>query len=87
MKQQHTPVCPNTRIRLIRADESTPMWKDCIDKEFTVGYYSKQDGLDVIWLVDRDGEYETIDHEALSEYFEILEESNDPDYFGDLVPD
>ena len=88
MKKKQSPICPYTRIRLIRVDENTPEWKDCINKEFTVGYYSKQDGLDVIWLVDKDGEYcETIDHEALSGYFEILQESDNRDYFGDLVPD
>ena len=87
MKKNQRPICPHTRIRLIRADESTPMWKDRINQEYTVCYYSKQDGLDVIWIVNENGVYSTIDHEALGDYFEVLEESNDRDYFGDLVPD
>lgn len=51
---------------------------------FRIGYYSRQDGLDVVWLVDDAGEYEqSTDHEFLHRYFSILELSDEDDLFGD----
>jgi hypothetical protein len=49
-----------------------------------VGYYSPQDGLDVVWLVDNDGNYNwTTDHEWLYAKFEVITYSNEKNMFGD----
>jgi len=54
----------------------------------TVGYYSKQDGLDVIWLVDAAGKYnETSDHDFLARKYEIVFDSCSVDFYGDYVPE
>lgn len=50
---------------------------------FRIGYYSPQDGLACIWLVDEDGEYcQTVDRTYLEKYFEALLISDEEDYFG-----
>ena len=65
-----TPIPPRSVVRV--KGSPTKNWKSNIGKRFRVGYYSPQDGLDCIWLVDDDGEYqETVDHEFLYEFFEI----------------
>lgn len=48
-----------------------------------IGFYSKSDGLDVIWLVDHSGQYaETINHEFLHKKFLIIQNSDIYDYHG-----
>lgn len=50
---------------------------------FRVGYYSPQDGLDCIWLVDEDGEYcETVDRKYLEKYCELVLLTHESDYYG-----
>jgi hypothetical protein len=74
---------PRSIIRLARADSSAPAWIAQIGREFRVGYYSPQDGLDCIWLVNSNGEYEqTTDKSALLKYFDIVRLSKEPDLFG-----
>jgi hypothetical protein len=83
MKQVPKVIPPRTRVRLVRADRKTPAWKKEIGREFRVGYYSRQDGLDCIWLVNERGEYEeTTDREFLLKYFDILRLSDERDYYG-----
>jgi len=68
---------------LVRADRATGSWKAIVGRRFRVGYYSRQDGLDCIWLVNDAGEYEqTTDHQALSKYFKIVKRSKEKDFFG-----
>ena len=48
-----------------------------------IGYYSRQDGLDCVWLVDDEGEYGwTTDHKWLYKHFEVLKLSGESDLFG-----
>jgi len=48
-----------------------------------VGYYSKQDGLDCIWLVDKDGKYDwTAEADWIRDQFEVVQTSSDRNYFG-----
>ena len=48
-----------------------------------VGYFSKQDGLDCIWLVDESGKYDwTVDAGWIDDKFEVLVLSKERDYFG-----
>src|SRR6516165_8570173 len=63
---------PRSRVRLVKADRQSPTWRKDVGRRFRVGYYSRKDGLDCIWLVNEDGEYEqTTDRESLLKYFEI----------------
>ena len=62
------PPCSVVRVKA----SPTPTWRQNIGRRFRIGYYSKADGLDCIWLVNEKGEYEqTIDHEFLLKFFEI----------------
>jgi len=48
-----------------------------------IGYYSKQDGLDCVWLVYPNGEYgETTDHADIYRYFVIEQVSDESDFYG-----
>jgi hypothetical protein len=74
---------PKTVVRLARYDDSTPEWRRQIGREFHVGYYSQQDGLNCIWLVNHDGEYEqTTDRATLLMYFDILKLTHVTDVYG-----
>jgi hypothetical protein len=74
---------PRTVVKLKRSDSNTPMWKKRIGQQFRIGYYSKKDGLDLIWLVDENGFYcETTDREYLLKYFDIVKLSREKDLYG-----
>ncbi len=50
---------------------------------FRIGYYSRQDGLDVIWLVNERGRYEqTTDRRSLVAHFDVIEVSDETDLYG-----
>lgn len=54
-----------------------------IGDSFRIGYYSKQDGPNCVWLVDAKGEYvQTWDQKSILDYFEIVERSNETDTYG-----
>jgi hypothetical protein len=74
---------PGSVFRLKESDSKTPGWKADVGRVFRIGYYSKQDGLDVIWLVNEQGKYEqTTDREFLLKYFEPVEISEESDLYG-----
>lgn len=55
-----------------------------IGELWRIGYYSPQDGLDVVWLVDSAGNYDwTVDHEWLYSKFEVVQYSDEDDLFGE----
>jgi hypothetical protein len=48
-----------------------------------IGYYSRQDGLDCVWLVDDAGDYGwASDHKWLFAHFEVLKLSDETDLYG-----
>jgi len=52
-----------------------------------IGYYSKQDGLDIIWLVDANGEYNwTVDREFVEEKFKLIDVSKERSLYGNNRP-
>ena len=54
-----------------------------VGRRFRIGYYSWQDGLDCIWLVNEEGKYEqTIDHEFLLKNFEIESIAKERSLYG-----
>ena len=74
---------PRSRVRLVRADRTAPGWRREIGRTFRVGYYSRQDGLNCIWLVNENGEYEqATDRDYLLRFFEIEHLMDEKDYFG-----
>lgn len=83
MKRIPNIIPPRSRVRLVRADQSTHEWRREIGRQFRVGYYSPQDGLDCIWLVNEKGEYEqTTDRDSLLRYFVIEKLTDERDYYG-----
>jgi HEAT repeats len=78
---------PRSRVRLVSADDRTPTWKKDIGRQFRVGYYSREDGLSCIWLVNEDGEYEqTTDRKFLLKYFDLEHLSLEKNLFGQGKP-
>jgi hypothetical protein len=74
---------PRSRVRLIRADKHTPGWRKEVGRQFRVGYYSRKDGLDCIWLVNESGKYEqTTDREFLLKYFRVERVSGETNIYG-----
>jgi hypothetical protein len=72
---------PRSRLRWIKARARAA--QKHVGLVFRVGYYSWQDGLDCIWLVNEEGKYEqTIDHDFLAEYFEIVALSRERSLYG-----
>lgn len=78
---------PRSVFRLVRGDRQTPMWKKGVGRVFRIGYYGRQDGLDCIWLVNEEGQYEqSTDREFLLRYFEPVRISRETNLFGDRKP-
>jgi len=74
---------PRSVVRLSRSDRSVPAWAHEIGRRFRIGYYRPSDGLDCIWLVNDQGEYEqTTDRKTLLKFFDIEKLSDETDYFG-----
>jgi hypothetical protein len=68
---------PQSVVKLLAA------WGDDQGRVFRIGYYSRQDGLDCVWLVNETGTYEqTKDQNSIDEDFEVLKLSNETDWFG-----
>jgi hypothetical protein len=58
-------------------------WAKKIGRLFRIGYYSRMDGLDCIWLIDETGQYrETLDHDYLYKFFEIRSISKERSLYG-----
>jgi hypothetical protein len=78
---------PGSFIRLAKVLPDQDGRKDRVGKVFRVGYSSKIDGLDCVWLVNDASEYtETWDQKGIREQFEILSLSDGTDLFGDNRP-
>lgn len=69
-------------VRLVYADRHTG-WQSQIGRIYRIGYYSPNDGLQTVWLVDDDGEYnETCPQYWLRRYFKIERLSTETDFWG-----
>ena len=83
MRRLPKVIPPRSRVRLVRADDQTPSWKKDIGRQFRVGYYSRKDGLNCIWLVNEKGEYEqTTNLKFLLKYFDVEYWSREKNFFG-----
>ena len=77
------PIAPHSVVRLARADGKTPGWRNQVGRVFRIGYYSRQDGLDCVWLVDDTGKYEqATDHEFLYRYFDVIHFAHGTNWYG-----
>jgi len=76
------PIPPDSELSVKEIPDSP--YLHLAQQRLRVGYYSRQDGLDCIWIVYPDGKYgETIDHAHLDEFFVVKRLSNVTDFFGD----
>jgi len=74
---------PRSRVRLLRADRQTPYWQKANGRQLRIGYYSRKDGLDCIWLVNENGAYEqTTDRAFLLKYFDVEQLSREKNFYG-----
>jgi hypothetical protein len=74
---------PETQLKLIR------LWPHAHKKNHfkgeirRVGYYSKKDGLDCIWLVDNNGNYNwTADIEFIKKHFIVFKKARNRSIYG-----
>jgi HEAT repeats len=83
VKRLPKTIPPLSRVWLVRADSHTPSWRSEVGRRFRVGYYSRKDGLDCIWLVNEDGKYEqTTDRDSLKKYFEVEHVTTERNFYG-----
>lgn len=77
------PIPPKSVVRLVACPNGKNVWKKSLGAIFRVGYYSRRDGMDCIWLVNESGEYqETVDHDYLSKYFDVIQVSDEKNLYG-----
>ena len=79
-----TVIPPRSLVTLVRPGPDAPEWDGEVGRQFRVGYYSRADGLDCVWLVNDAGEYEqTTDPATLLRHFVVDRLSDETDFFGD----
>ena len=84
LQEMKKPIPPRSVLRLIKLWPNARKQGHEIGEIWRVGYYSKQDGLDCIWLVNTEGVYDwTSDHDWLCRKFEVLSLSDEEDFHGD----
>jgi hypothetical protein len=80
------PISPLSVVRVAYGGRSRSFRKHN-GRIFRVGYYSKMDGLDCIWLVNDDGHYErTVDHQFLYWHFDIIQFADHTNWYGRRRP-
>jgi hypothetical protein len=68
---------PRSIVRL------TAPWGEDQGRLFRIGYYRRQDGLNCVWLVNAEGEYEqTTEQESIKRDFEVPKVSDETDWHG-----
>ena len=83
-KKMKNPIPPRTVLRLNKLWPNARKQGHEVGEIWRVGYYSKKDGLECIWLVNTEGQYAwTSDHDWLYRKFEILSRSDEDDFYGD----
>jgi tryptophan synthase alpha chain len=73
-----SPIPPTSVVRVLRTQRTLRE-----GQRFRIGYYNSQDGLDLVWLVNEQGEYEqTADQQFINDNFAIELRSEERDLFG-----
>ena len=58
-------------------------WGEDQGRIFRIGYYSRMDGLNCVWLVNEAGDYEqTTDQNSIAKDFTILHRTDETDHYG-----
>ena len=71
-------------LSVVKVTSLGPDWADQLGRVFRIGYYSRNDGLDCVWLVNDSGDYEqTTDQQMIRDHFTVLSLSDEADMFGD----
>lgn len=78
-KEKLKAIQPLSVVKLI---SDHPGWQDVAGRTFRIGFYSRQDGLQCVWLVDESGDYmRTVDQQHIVNDFEILSLSSETEMF------
>ena len=78
-----SPLPPGTLLRLVRLWPHARSKGREVGQLYRVGYYSRQDGCDCVWLVDPDGNYDwAADHDFISRHFEVVRRSRERSLYG-----
>lgn len=81
------PIPPRSVVRLAGCPSDKHAWRKHLGTIYRIGYYNRRDGLDCIWLVNELGEYqETVDHDYLSKYFDLIQVSDEKSLYGAKRP-
>ena len=81
------PISPLSIVRIKKLWPHARKQKHQVGQTLRVEYYSPQDGLDCIWLVDDAGNYFwTIEHKFLDKHSEIVERSKESSLYGRARP-
>ena len=68
---------PRSEVKLLSP------WNSHQYRNFRIGYYSRLDGLNCVWLVNEPGEYQqATDQASIREDFELLSRSDETDLYG-----
>lgn len=74
---------PLSDVKVVRISPSYAAPKEEMGRIYRIGYYSRQDGLDRVWLVDDDGDYfGTVDQASIVSNFDVVYRSEEKDLFG-----
>jgi len=77
------PLPPGTILRLAKLWPHARKKGHEIGEIRQVGYYSRQDGLDCVWLVDDKGRYNwSADQKWVLDKFEVVKRSVEPGLYG-----
>ena len=77
------PVPPTSVLRLVRLWPHARKHGKEVGQTWRVGYYSRRDGVETIWLVNARGEYVwTIDEPFFREQFEVVEAARERSIYG-----
>jgi hypothetical protein len=77
---------PGSVVRF-KISHSDPEMHLTLGDTFRIGYYSRQDGLDCVWLVNGMGQYcQTWDQYDLLKSFDLINRSAETDPFGRNAP-
>jgi hypothetical protein len=75
------PIPPRTVIAV--REENPGPYRKLLGLTLRVGYYSRQDGLNVVWIVYPDGKYgETTTNQHINRHFRTLSASDETDVYG-----
>jgi hypothetical protein len=77
------PLPPKTVLTLTKLWPHARRQGHEIGHVYRVGYYCKKDGLDTIWLVDAEGNYDwTVDHDFVAKFFTVTKLSTERSLYG-----